>query len=186
MKEIKLLLILLFITSCSSQQGYRKIANIEEYKIPEIYQVGEVKVSLLEPTDFKEKYGDVWYLMDGRSSAGTDFAALTGLNSIPDARGKFLRMVNAGASGENYDPENRAVGSYQKDLLRSHSHNYRYTRFGHDMNDRGLPTKSMDNDGKWHSENTKASGGAETRPKNIGVYYYVKINSCSSEEDVCL
>ena len=99
---------------------------------------------------------------------------------IPDFRGKFLRGHDAGAG---YDPDRYSrtnlypggatgdsVGSYQDDEFRSHSH---------------VETTIVSSDygsdpGGWHwpnytqTESTSATGGSETRPKNISVNYIIK------------
>jgi len=85
----------------------------------------------------------------------------------------------------------------------NHNHSYQEHAFGHDLNDRGEPNKSEDNDGLeltrktgnngnhnhsvsissgttgesgTHSHEIKKGGDSETRPNNIGVYYMIRIN----------
>ncbi|MCO4755832.1 MAG: hypothetical protein KC478_15230, partial [Bacteriovoracaceae bacterium] len=185
MKNTYILIMLVgFITSCSSYQGNRGIANIEKL---EIYQVGEIKTSLLESDEFQDKYGKSWVLMDGRDVAGSEFSSLTAMTKLPDARGKFLRMVNNGASGGSFDADgDRTLGSFQNDTFKTHVHGihgkdsggyaYGNPSFRSDING-GAPDRS---------KSTHSTGNAETRPKNIGVNFYVKIRSCSEEDGVCL
>lgn len=85
----------------------------------------------------------------------------------------------------------------------NHTHKYLEHAFGHDLNDRGEPNKSEDNDGVEleretrpsgnhthfvtitggktssageHSHAIREGGDMETRPNNIGVYYMIRIN----------
>lgn len=156
----------------------------------ELYQVGEVKISLLDVDEFRDKYGDVWVLMDGRDVSGTEFMMLTSMSNLPDARGKFLRMANNGAlcrQGENncqFDPENSPLGSYQKDELRSHKHSLAPYFSKGTVAYSGNITPMTNYPGTV--EETNNTGGAETRPKNITVNYFIKINSCSSTSGTCL
>ena len=169
---------------CASNISYFKNRNVASTQDREIYQVGEVKTSLLNPDEFQDKYGDVWVLMDGREVDGSDFMQLTSLSSIPDARGKFLRMINHGANGENYDVEDREPGSYQKDALRSHDHKTEgeFTGVTSGSWNQG---HALGYQGRYNTKSA-TTGGKETRPKNIGVNFYIKINACSSTEGICL
>lgn len=157
--------------------------------------IGEVRVSLLTELQFYSRYGaSDWALLDGRTLAyvnetGTtignaeilgvlpaELSDANGKKSLPDARGKFLRMSNNQKSGEDYDPEvGRHLGHYQADDFAKHSHKYSGT------NHRGTPEHtdtSRDEFGKVSRNNwtTTETGGDETRPKNIAVNYFVRIN----------
>lgn len=85
----------------------------------------------------------------------------------------------------------------------NHAHNYRDHAFGHNLNNRGLPTKSEDDDGQdiqrntattgnhshtvritsgntsvggEHSHTVQSGGDSETRPNNISVYFMIRVN----------
>ena len=100
--------------------------------------VGEIRTSLLEADDFIELYGRDWRLMNGKTIKGKPLAGYTGKNSLPDARGRFLRMANNTASGEDRDVEQaRSIGSLQKSSTKRHQHLYKdayftYPRYGND------------------------------------------------------
>lgn len=112
----------------------------------DVFSIGEVRTSILKPTPFQELNGPEWVLMDG--SALLEPTALSphlpepeeGSSSrkLPDARGRFLRMVNNDAcanfrdDAEEYclciadrDPDDdRLLGSYQADAFGVHRHTY--------------------------------------------------------------
>jgi hypothetical protein len=183
MKALLFIGLLSTITACGSV-GNRLPASTNEGRL-ELYQVGEIKTSLLGPSEFTDRYGRAWVLMDGRSIVGSDYSALTGATQLPDARGKFLRMLNAGAIGDQFDPEaNRHAGSYQTDELKAHKHSYT-DRWGAE-NGHGQRIHLGTSTYKTTNFSTNNTGGAETRPKNIAVYFYVKVNSCEKSDDVCL
>lgn len=127
---------------------------------------------------------------DGRSVVGSALSKATGglLKMSPDLRGKFVRGLNviysAGqplpfdpATQGDPDGPNRAAGDYQSDELLKHRHDYqRYQAWN--IGDMSNDTDQRQCAGQ--SSNTGDSsgftGGSETRPRNIAVYYYLKIN----------
>jgi len=98
-------------------------------------------------------------------------------------RGMFLRGLNAGRSDGKQDPEgsSRSIGNYQADQVRSHNHNNgSYDRL---MIANGIHTTNgaVDNTGPpevnlFTSATINSFGGTETRPRNIAVHYYIRIN----------
>ncbi len=119
---------------------------------------------------------------DGRPILNSRLNTLTGVAVAPDLRGRFLRglnqFYNLGEAvqippGSN-DPDARFLGSFQSDDFKSHVHenipgaSYQEYRLGEPETTIGLA--------KAINATSGAKGGAETRPKNIAVYYYVKIN----------
>lgn len=179
---------LLVGASCSTHQKIgRNPSSIE--KRSEVYQVGDIKISLLTPDRFRSLHGDVWVLMDGGEDigniqSGNSHATIyeLGIDRLPDARGKFLRMNNNGITGVAYDPDtSRSLGSYQADEFKSHVHSN-----GIQLGD--IVDGWGDRRPYTNASNTGAAGGAETRPKNISVNFYIKISSCPEDasETVCL
>lgn len=173
MKFIILAGCLSLLASCSSSNYSRKIASEEERR--DIYRIGEIKISLLKPEDFRAVYGTAWVLMDGSTQVSSDFAKMTGMNRLPDARGAFLRMHNNGRNDGYQNPDNKELGDFQADEFRSHTHSLASSIQGnYAKNDFYSGPKSG-------GSTTGAAGGNETRPKNITVNYYVKVSYCSGE-----
>jgi hypothetical protein len=129
----------------------------------------------------------IWIPCDGRDITNSTLAKKTGVNTSPDLRGKFMRGLNIiHREGQpplditKSDPEglNRVPGSYQPDAFKQHSHSY--NRFS----DGVITDMSDDKDHRRCSYGSNAGSGTgatgdskdETRPKNISVYYYLKIN----------
>lgn len=191
MKLIITMFILLSMASCS-ENSFRKIASYDN-ETRDLYMIGEIKTSILDLDDFQEKFGVEWVLLDGREvSTDSDIAPyltkIKGSLKLPDARGKFLRMANNGASCSNpkncdFDPDNsRSLGSYQKDILKSHAH--KHNAAADNARNIGKGGKLADPNDYWRASRAKiqSTGGNETRPKNIAVNYFIKINNCRSQE----
>lgn len=181
---MKLLMALSFFTllaSCSSPGHYeRKIASDENNLKKDTYQVGEIKISLLKPDQFRSLYGSAWVLMDGSNQEGTLFAKATGMTKVPDARGAFLRMQNNGRNDGLQNPDKKDLGDFQADEFKSHTHGLNYSLQGY------WPKNDFYNGPKSGGSETAAAGGNETRPKNITVNYFIKVSNCASEELNCL
>lgn len=105
----------------------------------------------------------------------------------------------------NADSHNHGAGSLSgtTNSAGNHSHTYNDHAFGHDLNDRGEPNKSEDNDGfdirratqpsgnhshsvtisagstsesGIHSHYIQNGGDLESRPNNVSVYFMIRIN----------
>jgi len=125
---------------------------------------------------YRELYDAVATAFGGDKDKGTF--------NVPDLRGRFLRGVDQGkkrdpdAATRIADPDHGGgntgdkVGSVQEDQIKAHSHRY---VAGNSANkpyagEMQIGTTSTYNQ-KWDTEIT---GGAETRPKNINVYWIIK------------
>lgn len=121
-----------------------------------------------------------WAPCDGRSVAGSALAT-GGIGQAPDLRGVFIRGLNDFAAGSvapvastQADPDSgRRAMDFQADAIGAHDHDMGYGRHGL-ANGKGLANLELRNDRP--SARTRNAGGAETRPKNVALYYYVKIN----------
>lgn len=189
------------------------VGNLTE---SDVFSVGEVRTSILSPADFSELNGPEWVLMDGRplavQTALSPHLSETderGLLLIPDARGRFLRMVNNNACAllhadaeahracfARHDPDgDRLSGSYQPDALSIHTHTHEnadlqlggmdavVVRPGNRLEVgyvSGFATDSTPDISSGPQMQTGSTGDRETRPKNIGVNYFVKICLCRS------
>ena len=134
--------------------------------------LGDIKASMLADGVFQTINGSGWIIADGRDVTGSDYHALTGNSTVPDMRGMFLRGKNNGRTDGNENPDgDLALGTYQADEFKSHTHGYIFApNTGHaDLNFYG---GTREND---YTRQTDATGGDETRARNITVNYFIKI-----------
>jgi hypothetical protein len=159
--------------------------------------IGTIVASVLDYKTFSKLNGDLeifniekskWAPCDGRNVGKSAFGSVRG--NVPDLRGVFLRGLNKfmdpedGASElkENHkDPEpNRNAGSFQSDTLKNHKHAIRFSVSDNPSryNDDGKAAAQMASTTNDINNKTGQTdkGGEETRPKNIAVYYYIRIN----------
>jgi hypothetical protein len=160
--------------------------------------IGDIVISMLEPSEFRAEVGDPtpfdprrskWSPVDGRNVTGSKYATLKATNpgqviTLPDLRGMFVRGLNtfdadAGPRQDGLnDPDTRAAGNTQIDMIVAHAHglmvsqNEPATVYGVVAGDLGGA------DGR-HNRGTATHGGPETRPRNVAVYYYIRINDQS-------
>ena len=134
---------------------------------------------------------------DGRAVDGSAYVEWTQERTVPDLRGLFLRGLNTFQGREpradgRQDPDGRgrAAGSYQEDEVEEHLHGYDEIRLGWNegasvgVERTGVARLALqyrDWTDNWSTvarsgRQTARSGGAETRPRNAAVYYYIKIN----------
>lgn len=120
---------------------------------------------------------DGWLACDGATvsrttyarlfaAIGTTFGAGNGTTTfkLPDLRGEFIRGWDAGRGVDI----SRAFGSNQSDELKSHTHTYRgatITAGGADPSGSGFT---------FQAGATGATGGNETRPRNIALLYCIR------------
>ena len=103
---------------------------------------------------------------------GTLFGAGNGSTTfhLPDGRGEFLRGADA---GRGVDP-GRTLGSWQGDMFASHTHR---VKEGHSIPGGSGEAQTSGDDytrqiAYWST--SEATGGSETRPRNIAVHYLIK------------
>lgn len=151
--------------------------------------VGEVRTSLLSLADFQYLYGPDWTLLDGQNVASKPIAPFLAPEQrtaegvfLPDARGRFLRMVNHDAAANVGDPSgNRPIGGYQSDAVgkHTHAHDIPRARDGSGRHRRGSTGGNNRFDALRTDEvakdTTEASPGPESRPRNIAVNFYVRV-----------
>jgi phage-related tail fiber protein len=120
---------------------------------------------------------DGFLLCDGSAVSRTTYAALFAIIGIsygpgdgiatfnlPDLRGEFIRGLDAGRGVD----AGRALGSAQADMLESHTHT---TPTG--IQGSGGVNWTGGSYGWWSTSG--ATGGTETRPRNIALNYIIKI-----------
>jgi microcystin-dependent protein len=102
------------------------------------------------------------------AAIGTTYGSgdLTSTFNLPDLRGEFVRGLD---SSRGVDAD-RVIGSFQADELKSHTHTFR----GHGAAlITGANTASGTNTQNY-TISTNATGGTETRPRNIALLYCIK------------
>ncbi|HTF06177.1 MAG TPA: hypothetical protein VK826_19235 [Bacteroidia bacterium] len=123
-----------------------------------------------------------WIPADGRSIKGSLLHRKTGQENAPDLRGKFLRglniLYNTGQPTlelEMADPDgaNRKPGDYQEDQFKNHAHSYILSNTQNNADD-GTTRSYRGSDAPGAMTGTV--GGKETRPRNVAVFFYIKIN----------
>jgi hypothetical protein len=140
-----------------------------------VAQIGDIVHSMLSEAQFQAERDGTWVLADGRSVIGDEYETITGNANIPDLRGKFLRGKNNGTSTTEGNASGEVnLGTAQTDEFRSHNHTQSgYILFGNGNFAGGY----FQSGGQGHINSTvSATGGAETRPKNVTVNYFIKIN----------
>lgn len=134
--------------------------------------IGDVRTSFLTLAQFQAQMDSTWVLCDGQAVIGSEYESITGQSNIPDLRGRFLRGKDHGATGVNPDGD-LALGSAQSDAFASHQHgNVLQSVGGVGPVDSGGGSSELDFTGA-----TGSAGGNETRPKNVTVNYFIKIDA---------
>src|SRR6478609_3643385 len=109
-----------------------------------------------------------WQLCDGSVGATPELAALCGTSfgaagSVPDLRGMFIRGFDAGRGVD----AGRVFGTDQQDEFKSHTHSIAAANSTYAT---AAGAVWVNGSGKV----TGASGGSETRPKNVALCYIIK------------
>lgn len=129
-----------------------------------------------------------WAPADGRLVTYSKYSKVTLLDKLPDMRGVFLRGVNVfdpvielnpSSSVKPVDesqknPDNPKAGVFQKDEFKKHSHG----TAGHyqEYSLEGPHSLFRLMEGTGGHETDVAGTSTETRPKNVSVFYYIRIN----------
>ncbi len=162
--------------------------------------LGDIKHSILNPADFASVNGACWVPMDGRALAATDQLRIkTGMTSVPDGGGLFIRSQEFSGSPNN-DPNRTSasqIATLQGEAVQSHGHDVTDNGHNHGYNDFRRNTTNVaaaesccsgvgDDGGTdlGRTSNSATTGisipssgnGPETRPKNLNFWVYIRIN----------
>lgn len=137
----------------------------------------------------REDYPDLYAVLRTAHGSGYDKADQTKIAdfNLPDLRGRFVRMVDRnsrrdpdaakraaprknGADGNSGDN----VGSIQEDEVKEHDHDYAIYEKDHDDDDADGGGRAFIKKNK-SGKKTGRTGGSESRPKNIALYYIIKV-----------
>lgn len=162
--------------------------------------VGTIVQSMLSLSQFQSLYGTGWVLADGSSVSGSMYHAVTNNATVPDARGLFLRAAGTRGTqigGVTYTGGN--AGDANGDTMQGHKHNVNDPGHTHaapgaqssastggflrgsvpefvnastDARTTGISVQNPSTDGSSGNPRT----GAETRPANLAVNVFIKIN----------
>jgi hypothetical protein len=163
----------------------KDLEEISELQLIANLPVGTIVPSMLRPSQFAEVVGDPsvfdpkkskWALADSQDDISfSRYGKLNGEKLAPDLRGMFLRGMNEGRDDGKQDPQDdRDVGDYQADSYKKHNHLLPISE-----NKGNIWGVSYSTQGEFEGDHyrwTKMSGEKETRPKNVAVYFYIKIN----------
>ena len=153
--------------------------------------VGEIVTSLLDQDEFYNLYNknsEMWSLADGSTAPhGTSFRQYLDRTNplangkIPDLRGVFLRGYNHNRNDGKGNPNPTAIGEHQMDGYANHTH--QYYKYDEEGNKSYLFVTNTPNHSTWpyaSGANKKTGGaighGAETRPRNVTVNFFIRIN----------
>ena len=158
--------------------------------------VGDVKYSILNPSQFAAQNGLCWVPMDGRAMVASDkLRQITGLTAVPNGGGLFLRSQEFSTSLD-YDKSRSsasAIATVETEAIQSHnhgvndpghSHTYTFASYTNSSDGGGGAFDKAD-DYVNNSNNTATSttgisiqntGGPETRPVNMNMWVYIRIN----------
>lgn len=146
-----------------------KLNQLEQKVVP----LGTIFSSLLDEAQFQAENGNCWVKMNSQSIVGSDLAQVTGMTTLPNANGRFLRNIGGDAA---------TLRSTQEDTFKSHDHGV-YTSVNisqsYSLNS-GSGYNQIGNVGYTGAQDTISrtdfQGSSETRPKNLSVNMFIKIN----------
>jgi hypothetical protein len=175
------------VSAPEAKRVKKELEEISDLKLIANLPIGTIVPSMLPPSKFAKAVGDLerttieWVLADGQKDITTSqYGQLSDKTKTPDLRGVFLRGMNEDGGR---DPDDREPGEYQPDALQQHGHqtDARKHGWGKMGDTQGwtkqageAPPASVTNVVKITAVETRTAD--ETRPKNVAVYFYIKIN----------
>lgn len=179
-KEImKNLIILFFLTLSTLSYG----STFTPFETGESTgTIGDVRSSFLTEAQFQARMGAGWVLCSGQSAVGSEYESITGNTTVPDARGRALRMKDH-AAGVN--PSDLTVGVTQDDSFQGHKHDIAPTIYSETNAGGVLPAATgagVARSDNWvgnpinDGSNGTPRTASETRMKNVTINFFCKIN----------
>lgn len=154
--------------------------------------VGTLIASMLVPAEFAAEAGGDWVPADGRDTLPNwRYTKITRRSTVPDLRGVFMRGLNVfddrrpPRAIQHLDPSpnanDRQPGTFSGDSVGPHDHvlllaatdviNNQMTSVS-----RRLPSNIVDQFAQAPPLATALSTGMETAPKNVAVYWYIRVD----------
>ena len=127
--------------------------------------IGTVLISMLTTVQLQSQMGSGWVELLGQDVTGSAYSNLTGNNTLPNLTGSFIRDAggDAGPVGVtqmgSVGPEGGASGLY---IFQSNIH--------------GQHRFQSDPAGNFSTVGYNYPLGAETRPRNVAMYHYIRVN----------
>jgi len=148
--------------------------------------VGTVIASMLTPQQMDQTAppDETWVIADGAKYPTTAWGTLTSNASVPDLRGVFLRGQNLGRVMSEGNPDGSALGAYQNDMFAAHRHSLVTGSVPRDggacsasfnglLDSASIYAKGAD---QCNGDAMNYAGGDETRPRNVTVNYFIRVN----------
>lgn len=172
-------------TTVSGKADINSVKQWDSLAVLAAAPIGTIIPSMVVPVSgYLPNTNSAWKSCEGGSTTESAYVSVVKFSGIPDVRGRFLRGVDMGV-GNDLDSASRTkigtnwAGSVQDDMLGSHSHTLSEKAALFD----GAYNGAMNNLGTGyyvfnggHGVNgTTSTGGSETRPKNVAVYWYIKV-----------
>ncbi len=172
--------------SAVSESTFTKMAGSVNWIIDNsTFALGTIVTSMLTLAQFQSELNSTWVLCDGASVVGSDYETLTSNSNVPDlvTNNRFLRQAT----------NDGAVGTTQASANLSHTHvqnngadgsTFGTTPMKYQISGSGSsvyfpPTygTGTNSDRVLGNVATAGSGGSESRPNNMQVNHFIKINN---------
>jgi hypothetical protein len=139
--------------------------------------VGEIVASMLPVDKFLDLYGrSDWALADGSKTPDNKAYKLIS-DTLPDLRGVFLRGKNYSRLTSTGNPEKDVeLGTYAYDAFKNHTHDIKYSVKSENFQRAFQFRSEKDVPSQFVESGNSKTGGVETRPRNVTVNYFIRIN----------
>lgn len=131
--------------------------------------IGTMATSMLTEPQYQTEKGSQWILADGRDVTGSYYHAVTGFTIVPDMRGQFARGANNGRIDGKENPDGGALLGLQQDQAVGTANNIQTTGLDRFLGGNGPGLNGLQTGGTY-------SFGVETRPTNVTINYFIKID----------
>ncbi len=168
--------------SSVSEALLAKMGGDINFLLAAVLPIGSIIHALLTESQFQDLTSTDWVMMKGQDVSASDFAVLTGITVLPDARDMFLRgKTNGRSDGKQNADGDKALGAYEHDGFRDHNHDstgsFLTSEGGVIAHDDGseIRVNNIIQTGVVIAAQTGFTA-AETRPKNLTTNIFIRIN----------